>query len=131
MPIPSYLVLRFFQLIIQKQFAEAEKELEEIKEKMHKTEWNRGYYRALYGMLIVRKSNNGDPHAFLAKLNLEDEGALKAYRREFLEHVRNKLHGDFDRGFFSAWADFIKVVINMKNEAGGKPQNAQDAKSSV
>lgn len=130
MPIPSYLVLRFFQLIINKQFTEAEKELEKIKEKMHKTEWNKGYYRALYGMLLVRKSNNGDPHAFLAKLNLEDKDALKAYRREFLEHVRNKLHGDFDRGFFSAWADFMRFAINMKNEASGL-QNVQDAKSSV
>ncbi|MEM0216684.1 MAG: hypothetical protein QXY73_02855 [Candidatus Bathyarchaeia archaeon] len=131
MPIPLYLVLRFFQLIINKQFTEAEKELEKIKEKMHKTEWNRGYYRALYGMLLVIKSNNGDSHAFLAKLNLDDKDALKAYRREFLEHVRNRLHGDFDRGFFSAWADFMRFAINMKNETCNELQNVQDAKNSV
>ncbi|MCS7124323.1 MAG: hypothetical protein NZ932_02755 [Candidatus Bathyarchaeota archaeon] len=110
MPVPSAMVTRFFQLILTKQFAEAERELERIKQKMHKTEWNRGYFRALYGMLLVRKSNNNDSYAFFAKLDLKDKEALQTYRREFLEHVRNRLHGDFDRGFFAAWADFTRVA---------------------
>ncbi|MBC7130300.1 hypothetical protein H5T51_03645 [Candidatus Bathyarchaeota archaeon] len=119
MPMPSYIVSRFFHLLVKRQFAEAERELERIRQKMHKTEWNRGYYRALYGMLRVRRSNNNDSYAFLARLNLEDKEALKVYRREFLKHVRNKLHGDFDRGFFSAWADFMRITIKMidNNEA--------------
>lgn len=116
MPIPSAMVTRFFQLILNKQFAEAERELERIKQKMHKTDWNRGYFRALYGMLLVRKSNNSDSYAFFAKLDLNDKEALQDYRREFLEHVRNRLNGEFDRGFFAAWADFTrtasKLVIN-------------------
>jgi hypothetical protein len=113
MPVPSAMVTRFFQLILNKQFAEAERELERIKQKMHKTEWNRGYFRALYGMLLVRKSNNNDSYAFLAKLDLNDKETLQAYRREFLGHVRNKLHGEFDRGFFAAWADFTRVVSKL------------------
>jgi hypothetical protein len=27
--------------------------------------------------------------------------------------VRNKLHGDFDRGFFSAWADCMRVLSRI------------------
>ncbi|MEM0356832.1 MAG: hypothetical protein QXL77_00415 [Candidatus Bathyarchaeia archaeon] len=113
MPIPSAMVTRFFQLILNKQFAEAERELEKIKQKMHKTEWNRGYFRALYGMLHVKRSNNNDSYAFFAKLDLSDKEALKAYRREFLEHVKNRLHGEFDRGFFAAWADFTRVISKL------------------
>ncbi len=113
MPVPSAMVTRFFQLILNKQFAEAERELERIKQKMHKTEWNRGYFRALYGMLLVRKSNNNDSYAFFAKLDLNDKETLQAYRREFLGHVRNRLHGEFDRGFFAAWADFTRVVSKL------------------
>jgi hypothetical protein len=130
MPIPSALVTRFFQLILNKQFAEAERELERLKQKMHKTEWNRGYFRALYGMLLVRKSNS-DPYAFLARLDLNDKEKLLAHRREFLEHVKNKLHGDFDRGYFAAWADFTRVAskLNLNEiQARDLPSKAGDEK---
>jgi len=110
MPVPQALVTRFFQLILNKQFAEAERELERLKQKMQKTEWNRGYFRALYGMLLVRRSNNSDSYAFFSKLDVSDKEALQNFRREFLNHVKNRLHGDFDRGFFAAWADFTRVA---------------------
>jgi len=127
MPIPSVLVTRFFQLLVNRQFTEAERELERLKQKMQKTEWNRGYFRALYGMFLSRKAN-GDSYTFLSRLDLDDKSALHSYRREFLDHVRNRLHGDFDRGFFSAWADCMRVLsriiipnnmntVNMSNSA--------------
>jgi hypothetical protein len=112
MPIPSALVTRFFQLLVNRQFTEAERELERLKQKMQKTEWNRGYFRALYGMFLSRKAN-GDSYAFISKLDLGDKAALRGYRREFLDHVRNRLHGDFDRGFFSAWADCMRVLSRI------------------
>jgi len=122
MPIPSALVTRYFQLIANRQFTEAERELERIKQKMQKTEWNRGYFRALYGMFLSRKTN-GDAYAFFPKLDLSDKATLHAYRREFMDHVGNKLHGDFDRGYFSAWTDCMRVlsrisIINVPNTNG-------------
>lgn len=113
MPVPSGLVTRFFQLIVNRQFTEAERELERMKQKMHKTEWNRGYFRALYGIFLSRKSN-GDAYAFFPKLDLCDKAALHSYRKEFLAHVGSKLHGDFDRGYFSAWADCMRVIARME-----------------
>ena len=112
MPIPSVLVTRYFQLLVNRQFTEAERELDRVKQKMQKTEWNKGYFRALYGMFLSRKAN-GDAYAFFAKLDLSDKAALHYYRREFLDHVGNKLHGDFDRGYFSAWADCMRVLSRM------------------
>jgi hypothetical protein len=112
MPIPSVLVTRYFQLLADRQFTEAERELDRIKQKMQKTEWNKGYFRALFGMFLSRKAN-GDVYAFFAKLDLSDKAALHYYRREFLDHVGNKLHGDFDRGYFSAWADCMRVLSRM------------------
>jgi hypothetical protein len=79
---------------------------------MQKTEWNRGYFRALYGMLLSRR-NNTDDYALFSKLDLSDKVTLHAYRKEFLEHMRNGLHGDFDRGYFSAWADCMRIVTRM------------------
>jgi len=114
MPIPLALVSRYFQLLVNRRFAEAERELERIKQRMHETEWNRGYFNALYGMLRTRRANNDGSYAFFSRLDFSDKAALQAYRKEFLGHVRNKLHGDFDRGFFSAWADCMRVLSKIE-----------------
>ena len=113
MPISQALVTRYFQLIVSRQFTEAERELERVKQKMQKTEWNRGYFRALYGMYLSRKNSATDDYAFFSKLDLSDKVALHAYRKEFLDHMGNGLHGDFDRGYFSAWADCMRILARM------------------
>jgi hypothetical protein len=124
MPIPQALVTRYFQLLVSRQFTEAERELERVKQKMQKTEWNRGYFRALYGMYLSRR-NNGDAYALFSKLDLSDKVALHEYRREFLGHMRNGLHGDFDRGYFSAWADCMRILTRMDIPS---PQSNNDNK---
>jgi len=129
MPVSSALVTRFFQLLVNRRFAEAERELERIKQKMHKTEWNRGYFRALYGMLIARKSNN-DNYAFLSKVDFNDKKVLQNYRKEFRGHVKSKLHGDFDRGFFSAWTNCMRVFSRLAvNNPEAKSVISEEAKS--
>jgi hypothetical protein len=126
MPIPQALVTRYFQLIVSRQFTEAERELERVKQKMQKTEWNRGYFRALYGMYLTRKNAN-DNYAFFSKLDLSDKPTLHTFRREFLDNMRSGLHGDFDRGYFSAWADCMRILTRMDipapvNEAAPKAE---------
>jgi hypothetical protein len=112
MPVPQALVTRYFQLVADRQFTESERELEKLKQKMQKTEWNRGYFRALYGMYLAQKSN--DSYSFFSKLDLTDKAALHGYRRNFLDETRNGLHGDFDRGFFSAWADCMRTLARLE-----------------
>jgi hypothetical protein len=64
-------------------------------------------------MLLSRRSNTADDYAFFSKLDLGDKEALHSFRKEFLEHMRNGLHGDFDRGYFSAWADCMRILTRM------------------
>ncbi|MDR0372812.1 MAG: hypothetical protein LBI79_04545 [Nitrososphaerota archaeon] len=118
MPIAQALVTRYFQLIVNRQFAEAERELERVKQKMQRTEWNRGYFRALYGMYLSRK--NTDDYAFFSKVDVSDKVALNDHRKEFLVHMGNGLHGDFDRGYFSAWADCMRILSRMNIPAPEK-----------
>jgi hypothetical protein len=128
MPISQALVTRYFQLVAGRQFTEADRELERVKQKMQKTEWNRGYFRALFGMLMTRKSAN-DNYAFFSKVDLSDKVALNDYRKEFLTHMGNGLHGDFDRGFFSAWADCMRIISRMDIPApttGAKPESNEE-----
>ena len=113
MPISQVLVTRYFQLIVSRQFTESERELERVKQKMQKTEWNRGYFRALYGMYLSRKSSATDDYAFFSKMDFSDKVALNNNRKEFLAHMGNGLHGDFDRGYFSAWADCMRIITRM------------------
>ena len=113
MPMPKTLVTRYFQLLVKRKFTEGLRELERINDKMQKTEWNQGYYQALYGMYLSQKNIN-DEYSFFSKFDFTDKAALHKYRREFLEHTRNGLHGDYDRGYFSAWAGCMRVIIRME-----------------
>lgn len=123
MPIPFAMIARFFQLIENRQFAEAERELERIRQKMENNEWNKGYLHALNGILLSTKMND-DQYSFLSKINSKDGKTLKEYRREFLKQVNNRLREDYDRGFFSAWADYTRVLIRMhKQEEKAKKTN--------
>jgi hypothetical protein len=130
MPISQALVTRYFQLIFNRQFTEATRELERLKQKMQRTEWNRGYFRALYGMYLSRR-NNGDAYAFFSKLDFTDEAAIHNFRREFLNHMRNGLHGDFDRGYFSAWADCMRILTRMNINHPQSPKTANVEKEKV
>lgn len=127
MPIAQALVTRYFQLIVSRQFAEAERELERVKQKMQKTEWNRGYFRALYGMYLSRK-NAADDYAFFSKVDFSDKVLLNDYRKEFLGHMGNGLHGDFDRGYFSAWADCMRILSRMNIPAPNGKAAAEEEK---
>ncbi|KPV63057.1 MAG: hypothetical protein AOA66_1030 [Candidatus Bathyarchaeota archaeon BA2] len=113
MPISRVFVARFFQLATNRRFAEAERILERIKLKVQETEWNKGYFQALNGILLAQKSND-DQYAFLPSIDFNNENQLKKYRREFLKQARSKIHADYDRGFFSAWADYMRVSIKMR-----------------
>ena len=109
MPISKIYVVRFFQLLKGRRFAEAERVLDRIREKTNETEWNSGYLHALSGILLAQKSN--DNYAFIKNVNFVDEKGLKKSRKEFLKEYKNKIHSDYDRGFFAAWADFMLISV--------------------
>ena len=113
--IPKVYATRFFQLITSRQFAEAERILERVKQKMHASDRNRGYFQAMYGMLLTMK--NSDRYAFLSTLDLSNGKILKSYRHEFLSHTENRLHDDYDRGYFEAWADYMRILQKIKPPA--------------
>jgi len=107
-------VTRFLQLVTERQFAEAERVYERLAKKVEKTEWNKGYLQALYGLLLAQKSND-DRHAFLLNLNFKDKKDLNRYYQEFSNHSKSGLHADYDRGFFSAWAECMRILLKTKS----------------
>ncbi len=130
-PIPSVYVTRFFQLVTARQFAKAERVLLRLRQKIPKTEWNTGYFQALKGILLAQKSND-DQYAFLSNLNFKKQNDLQKHRREFLRHARNKLHADYDRGFFAAWASYMRVMLKLEfgaDKTKGKHPRKKEAKA--
>jgi ribosomal protein S17E len=107
MPISKIFVVKFFQLVKTRRFAEAERVLERIKQKTNETEWNKGYIHALDGIVLAQKSN--DTYAFLNNIDFTQEKDLKRFRKEFLKEYKNKIHSDFDRGYYAAWADYMLI----------------------
>jgi len=82
---------------------------------MHVSDRNRGYFQALYGMLLTMK--NSDRYAFLSTVDLTDKKRLRSYRREFLSHMESRLHDEYDRGYFEAWADYMKILPRIEAPA--------------
>lgn len=108
-PVKAAYVVRFFQLVTAKQITEAERELLRIKEKMERTEWNHGYYKALQGMLAARRGNSENP-AFFATMDLNDKRMVLDLKKEFQEKMESRLYTDYDRGYFSAWTDYMSIL---------------------
>ena len=127
MPVSQALVTRFFQLVTNRQFAEAERELERLRlsKDMKKNEFNTGFLRALNGMILAHRSND-DQYVFLSNVNFKDKRELIKYRREFSRHEKNKIHSDYDRGFFKAWTEYMRVLIKL--EESTKPKKIIQAK---
>jgi len=120
-------VTRFFQLVRERQFAEAERILERLKLKAQKSERDRGYLQALNGIVLASKSNN-DQYLFLSNINLKDKSELEKHRREFLKHTRDNLNAEYDRGFFSAWAEYLRILIKLV-ESEERPVQAEPKES--
>lgn len=125
MSISAVLVTRFFQLVANRQFAEAGRELERVSENVKKNEYNSGFLKALNGIILAHRSNN-DQYVFLSNVNLKDKQELVKYRREFSKHQKNRLHSDFDRGFFKAWTEYMRVLIKIEEDR--KPKKIVQAK---
>ena len=106
--LPESNIDKYLRLVVERKIADAEKEIEELRPKFSNTEWNRGYVKALEGLLLTRKAND-DNYLFFAKREF-DKKSLKALAKEFANNAEDPLYGDYDRGFFSGAARLVKVM---------------------
>jgi len=115
MSVPLALLTRFFQLVSERKFAEAERVLERIRVRMknnEKKEFNKGYLDALNGIILSLRSSSGS-YEFFSNLDLTDVSALKKHYRDFQRNARSMFQADYDRGYFSALTDFFRVILKI------------------
>ncbi|MEM1586353.1 MAG: hypothetical protein QXX99_04780 [Candidatus Bathyarchaeia archaeon] len=107
---PNKLINDFFGALLGKKFSEAERILQEVEGKIGEdSEFKRGFLQGLRGILYMYRSD--DQYTFLSTLDLDNIDALKKYYNEFLGNSKKRLHSDYDRGYFSALAEYIRFVL--------------------
>jgi hypothetical protein len=107
----------FFQAVIERRIADAEKELDAVRTSIPGTENGRGYLKGLEGLLLTAKSND-NKYLCLSKIE-RTQKKLRELRKEFANHTTNSLHSDYDKGYFQALENFIR-----KLERSDLPQEA-------
>ena len=103
------LVDTFFSLIAQEKKTTAKVVFEKIKQKSEASQWSNGYINALEGMMSVSIVKN-EKNILINQIKAEKSNELKEI---FLRHSNNKLHNDFDRGFFAAWVEYMQVIKRL------------------
>jgi hypothetical protein len=107
-PLPASITEKFFQAVIDRRIADAEKELDTVRTSLPATETGKGYLKALEGLLLTAKSNE-DKYLYLSKVEKTTKN-FKVLRREFGREAKNPLHGDFDRGYFEALESYVRKL---------------------
>jgi len=99
----------YLHLIAQRSLSEAERTLEKIRLEIKGTPWQKGYINALEGMLVAIKS--GDTrYVYMNRLEASERKMVDEARQRFHREARNPFEGEFDRGFFAAWSEFLHLL---------------------
>jgi hypothetical protein len=108
----------YFRHILDRNLAAAERVLMDIRESVKDSVWEQGYINALEGILVAQRS--GDTrYVFLSRLDLNDRRKVEEARRYFQVEAKNTLQGEFDRGFFSAWSEFMRIArTSLEDDKG-------------
>ena len=126
-------ILAFFNSLSERKFSEAERMITTIEQSLkftmidgsgkrkramsnkRKTETLdhiAGYIVALEGILAAVRT--GDERPFFNRMPSDLE-SLELIKRDFSSFTKNKIFPFFDKGFFSAWSDYIIYLQNHQN----------------
>ncbi len=102
-------VIMFFDNLLERKFTDAERELENLKQKRFPDEeYRMGYTNALEGLLLSVRS--GDERDFYNRIH--NGKTLNDYIKEFKDFRKLPVRTQFDQGYFSAWTDILQYRIN-------------------
>jgi len=110
------IVARYLQLLVQRNFTEAERELERVKQGIKPTPWCKGYYNALEGMLVSLRSGDND-YLYINRLVGSDMAKIDELQKRFARSSKDSLQEDFDKGYFTAWVEYLQTFKAKRAEA--------------
>jgi hypothetical protein len=63
----------------------------------------------LEGICISLRSKD-DRYVYVSRINPEDKKGLNKIQKEFSIQSRNPLQAEFDKGYYTAWFEYIRIV---------------------
>ena len=108
-------VTRYLQLLVQRDFTEAERSLEKIKQGIKPTQWGKGFYNALEGMLIGLRSGDKS-NLYINRVVANGSTQIEESQKRFTRIAKDPFQGEFDRGYFSAWVEYLQALKARKIE---------------
>lgn len=114
-------ITAYLQHLEERKFAEAEKELENMRKKFDGTERGKGFIRALEGFYLAKKTND-DKYLFLTRMDLSRKSILQ-YKKEFTEQSVHPLYAEYDRGYFEALVEYMKFLQKAEPWRKGNTAN--------
>jgi hypothetical protein len=106
---------RFFQAVMDRRIADAEKELDSVRAAIPATESTKGNLKACEGLLLTTKANS-DKYLYLSKIE-RTQKQLKTLRKEFAAQTKHVLHTDYDRGFFQVLESYMKKLEQARTRS--------------
>lgn len=111
------LTIRYFGLLNERKMTEADKIKEKIREGLKSIPWHRGYYNALDGIAAALRSKDNQ-YLYINRIDPKNKKKINQVQKEFSKQSRNHLQGDFDKGYFTAWLEYIRILKLRENDAG-------------
>jgi len=111
------LTTRYIGLLNERKMSEADKVMEKIREGLKSIPWHRGYYNALEGIATALKSKD-NKYLYINRIDPKDKKGMNQLQKEFSMQSRSPLQGDFDKGYFTAWLEYIRILKSQKDGTG-------------
>ena len=111
------LTTRYIELLNERKMSEADKVREKIREGLKSKPWDRGYYNALEGIAIALKSKDSH-YLYINRIDPKDKKRMNQLQKEFSMQSRSPLQGDFDKGYFTAWLEYIRILKIQEESTG-------------
>jgi len=103
----------FFECISNDSKQNANRLLSKYEKEVIESKWTQGYLDALKGM--VHSLENDKHHTpFLLRIREKDGNGIQDTRKEFAERIERRFTGEYDRGFLTAWMQYLSVLLLYK-----------------
>jgi len=97
----------FTRALMRRDIAKAKAHAEKLFKIVGKDEWGKGYAKAVEGML--GSLDDEDSLIFMVLNSKPDSNIVDSYLKEFEALSAQDFRGDFDRGYYTAWVEFLKA----------------------
>jgi hypothetical protein len=111
------LTTRYIELLNERKMTEADKVREKIREGLKSIPWHKGYYNALEGIATALKSKSNQ-YLYINRIDPRDKKRMRQLQKEFSTQSRSPLQGDFDKGYFTAWLEYLRI-LKLQEESTG------------